>query len=99
MKYLEYRGKKREEKLNHLRNINAVKESVFRKEKEGLSEYYITLRKAEIIEQITATRSHTKCDHIFSKEIISETSAFGRETTRYIVSHCEKCALVIKERI
>jgi hypothetical protein len=36
MTYFEYRRKKRAEKINHLRNINAVKESVFRKEKEAL---------------------------------------------------------------
>ena len=102
MKYFEYLSAKRKEKLSLLERQNVVSAAAFKKEKEALSESYITLRKAELAAAIKETEFQGDCSHDFSSFTVSLPSKFiatGERASTILVMSCKKCGLVKKERL
>jgi len=99
MKYFEYLSAKRKYKLSLLERQNVVSAAAFKKEKEALSESYITLRKAELAVAIKETEFQGDCNHKFSHIIEEKGTGFDGGVSRTLVFFCEKCALVKKERL
>ena len=102
MKYFEYLSAKRKEKLSLLERQNVVSAAAFKKEKEALSESYITLRKAELAAAIKETAWQADCSHDFSSFTVSRSPEFiasGERGSTILVMSCKKCGLVKKERL